>query len=83
MLVAALVPDLSLVISLVGAVSSSMLALILPPIIHMVVFGSRSGFGRFNWILWKDLFVVLFGLVGFVTGTWASINQIVEAMEGR
>ena len=83
MLVAALVPDLSLVISLVGAVSSSMLALIMPPIIHLVVCSSRSGLGPFNWILWKDLFVIAFGLVGFATGTWASINQIIDAMEGR
>ncbi|XP_037087872.1 proton-coupled amino acid transporter 4-like [Pollicipes pollicipes] len=80
LVVAVAVPDLSLAISLVGAVSSSMLALILPPIIHMVVVSTRSGFGPFYWILWKDLALVMFGLLGFITGTWASVNQIVDAL---
>lgn len=80
LLIASLVPDLSLAISLVGAVSSSMLALVLPPIIHLLVIYKRSGFGFCCWILVKDLLMLMVGLVGFVTGTWASIGQIVDQL---
>lgn len=75
-ILAAIIPNLGAVISLVGAVSSSTLALIFPPIIEMVTF--YPNYGKNNWILWKDLFVLVFGVLGFVFGTYASVNQILN-----
>lgn len=73
---AAIIPNLGAVISLVGAVSSSTLALIFPPIIDIVTF--YPNYGKNNWKLWKDLFVLIFGVLGFVFGTYASVNQILN-----
>ncbi|XP_063702405.1 proton-coupled amino acid transporter-like protein CG1139 isoform X2 [Culicoides brevitarsis] len=75
-LLAAIIPNLGAVISLVGAVSSSTLALIFPPIIEMVTF--YPNYGRRNWILYKDLLLLVFGVAGFVFGTYASVNQILN-----
>ncbi|CAM6031414.1 unnamed protein product, partial [Sphagnum compactum] len=73
---AAIIPNLSAVISLVGAVSSSTLALIFPPIIEIVTF--YPDFGKHNWVLWKDLLVLIFGVFGFVFGTYVSLIQILD-----
>lgn len=62
--------------NILGALSSSTLALIFPPIIEMVTF--YPNYGKNNWMLWKDLFVLIFGVLGFVFGTYASVNQILN-----
>lgn len=76
-ILAAIIPNLGPIISLVGAVSSSTLALIAPPIIEIVTFWS-IGFGKYKWMLWKDIFILMFGLCGFFFGTYASLAQILN-----
>ncbi|XP_060519999.1 proton-coupled amino acid transporter-like protein CG1139 isoform X2 [Cylas formicarius] len=78
--VAIVVPDLGGFISLVGAVCLSMLGLIFPAIIDLVTFYEDPGLGSFNWRLYKNLALVLFGLVGFLTGTYVSIIEIIESL---
>jgi proton-coupled amino acid transporter len=72
-----MIPNLGAVISLVGAVSSSTLALIFPPIIEIITYWHK-GFGTHNWILWKDIFIMIFGLLGFVFGSYVSILNIIQ-----
>ncbi|KAI8422211.1 hypothetical protein MSG28_006110 [Choristoneura fumiferana] len=74
---AALIPNLSGIISLVGAVSSSALALILPPVIEIMTFWPDQ-LGKRDWKLWKDVLIILFGLTGFFFGTYASIENIIN-----
>lgn len=74
---AAIVPNLGPIISLVGAVSSSTLALIFPPLIEIITFWPNK-LGRNNWILWKDIGIMIFGIAGFVFGTYASVMEILD-----
>ncbi|CAG9785661.1 unnamed protein product [Diatraea saccharalis] len=74
---AALIPNLSGIISLVGAFSSSALALIFPPIIEIVTFWPDH-LGAHGWKLWKDVFIIVFGITGFVFGTYASLEAILK-----
>jgi len=81
-LLAVLIPDLGLFISFVGAVSSSTLAIIFPPILNMLV-NYDIGYGKFHWSLWKDLGVMLFGIVGFLSGTYVSLEQIIYGKQNQ
>lgn len=76
---AAAIPNLGAVISLVGAVSSSTLALIFPPVIEIITLWN-DGLGRRNWILWKDILIIIFGVCGFGFGTYASIMNILHPL---
>ncbi|XP_005741286.1 proton-coupled amino acid transporter 1 [Pundamilia nyererei] len=71
---AILIPELDLVISLVGSVSSSFLALIFPPLLQLIVF---YGEGLSLPVKVKNLVISLVGLIGFVTGTYIAIVEIV------
>ncbi|KAM3612608.1 uncharacterized protein V6R79_011071 [Siganus canaliculatus] len=71
---AILVPELDLVISLVGSVSSSFLALIFPPILEILTF-HREGISPLVTV--KNVVISLIGLVGFLTGTYIAIEQII------
>ncbi|XP_061832502.1 proton-coupled amino acid transporter 1 isoform X2 [Nerophis lumbriciformis] len=71
---AILVPELDLVISLVGSVSSSFLALIFPPILQIL---TLHGEGPSPAATAKNLVISLLGLVGFMTGTYVAVEQIV------
>lgn len=77
-ILAILIPNLGGFISLVGAVCLSMLGLIFPSVIELVTFYEDPGLGRFNWRLWKNMFLICFGLLGFVTGTYVSIQEIIQ-----
>lgn len=74
---AAIIPNLGSFISLVGAVSTATLALVFPPLLEMVTFWPSRQYGRWNWILWKDVAVCAFGLLGFVIGTSTSVVEII------
>ncbi|XP_055303048.1 proton-coupled amino acid transporter-like protein CG1139 isoform X2 [Sitodiplosis mosellana] len=76
-ILAALVPNLGPIISLVGALSSSTLALIFPPLIEIVTFGPER-MGRYYWRLWKDLAIMIFGILGFFFGSYASIMALLN-----
>lgn len=80
--IAAAVPKLDLFISLVGAFSSSFLALIFPPVLETMVFWDEEK-GESRRKVWtrlaKNIFIFIFGVVGFLTGTYCSITQIVAA----
>lgn len=74
---AAAVPDLGLFISLVGALSSSTLALIFPPIINILTNWS-GGYGPYRYALFKDMVLVFIGAIGMIAGTYVSIEQILN-----
>lgn len=72
---AILIPQLNLFISLVGAFSGSYLALILPPVLEIITFWDE---GISKVVIAKDIVIAAIGFVGFVTGTYTSILQIVS-----
>lgn len=76
---AAAIPRLDLFISLVGAVSSSALALMVPPILDLVTFWDTVS----KWRIVKNVSVVLIGFAGFTTGTYVSVKNIVEYFQGE
>ncbi|XP_037938074.1 proton-coupled amino acid transporter-like protein pathetic isoform X3 [Teleopsis dalmanni] len=71
-------PNLGPFISLIGAVCLSTLGLMVPAIIELAVYYESPGFGCLDWIMWKDIFLIIFGFVGFLTGTYVSILEFIE-----
>lgn len=78
--VAIAVPNLGPLISLVGAVCLSTMGLMFPSVIELVTFwDDENGLGKWNWKLWKNIAIICFGILGFVTGTYCSILEIQAA----
>jgi len=78
------IPHLSLFISMMGAVASTFLALIFPPLCHMAVTSAGdggNGYGLFNWRLVMNCVTLVLGALGFVTGTYASVYEIFGAFQ--
>ncbi|XP_054710008.1 proton-coupled amino acid transporter-like protein CG1139 isoform X2 [Uloborus diversus] len=79
---AAVIPMLHLFIALVGAMASSSLALIFPPIIEMVmVWESGIGRGKLRLIKIKNVFLIVFGLTGSIIGTTMAIREIIRCLK--
>uniref|UniRef100_UPI00398F55BF proton-coupled amino acid transporter 1 n=1 Tax=Pristiophorus japonicus TaxID=55135 RepID=UPI00398F55BF len=72
---AILIPRLAIVITLVGSVSSSTLALIIPPLLEITTY---YGDGMSRWIIAKNIVISVVGFVGFVAGTYVSIEELVS-----
>lgn len=74
------IPQLGLFISLVGAISSTALALVFPPLIELVMTSQKIG-GLPTWVICKNVLIITLGLFIFVTGTYESIASIVKAFK--
>lgn len=75
--VAQVVPNLSLLLSLVGSVCSTVLALTLPPLIEMIVVKSEEE--KLDWLLIiKNSIILLIALIGFITGAYESLYKTIE-----
>lgn len=76
--VAELVPNLSLLLSLIGAVCSTVLALVLPPLLEFIILSCEDdGVGWFVFL--KNTIILVISLVGFVTGGYESLSSIIQA----
>lgn len=76
--VAELVPNLSLLLSLIGSVCSTVLALVLPPLLEFMVMSCEDG-GVSWFVLLKNSIILIISLIGFLTGGYESLSSIVEA----
>nr|CAD7440161.1 unnamed protein product [Timema bartmani] len=76
-LLATAVPNLGPIISLVGSVVYSIIGLLCPAVIETATCW-ESGLGRWNWLLWKNLLIIMFSLVALVTGTYISVGDIIK-----
>ncbi|XP_023568933.1 proton-coupled amino acid transporter 2 isoform X4 [Octodon degus] len=72
-ILAVLIPRLDLVLSLVGSVSSSALALIIPPLLEVTTYSSE---GLSPLMLTKDVLISILGFVGFVAGTYQALDEL-------
>uniref|UniRef100_A0A6P4FK07 Proton-coupled amino acid transporter 1 isoform X1 n=1 Tax=Drosophila rhopaloa TaxID=1041015 RepID=A0A6P4FK07_DRORH len=71
------VPTIAPFMGLIGAFCFSILGLIFPVVIELIVHW-ETGFGKYNWILWKNIVITLCGIGALIFGSLAAINQIVE-----
>lgn len=81
--IALAVPDLGDLISLIGAVASSALALIFPALLEIVTFWHDRRERKFlwfmPWVVWvvKDCLILALGIFGLILGSYASISNII------
>ncbi|XP_031527051.1 proton-coupled amino acid transporter 3 isoform X3 [Vicugna pacos] len=72
---AILIPRLDLVISLVGSVSSSALALIIPPLLELITFYPED---MSCVTIAKDIMISILGLLGCVFGTYQALYELIQ-----
>eukprot|EP00794_Sanderia_malayensis_P006943 gene6943-7723_t len=73
-------PQLDNFISLIGAISSSALAIIFPPLLHMMTF---KGHGLTCFGVVKDICIILIGVLGFFVGSYTSIIAVIKGFEAE
>ncbi|KAL1117199.1 hypothetical protein AAG570_004526 [Ranatra chinensis] len=71
------VPTIGPFLALIGALCFSFLGLVIPIFIEVVTFW-EVGFGKFYWKIWKNIFVIIFGLIAMVTGSYTSVLDIIS-----
>lgn len=76
-LLAVAVPTISPFIGLIGAFCFSILGLIIPVMIEMVTYW-EEGFGKFYWVIWKNVIVLGFGVIALIFGSKTSIEEIIK-----
>lgn len=71
------VPTIGPFIALIGALCFSLLGLIIPLFIEIVTYWD-VGFGPCNWVIIKNIFLFIFGVLALVFGSYTSIVDIVN-----
>uniref|UniRef100_A0A1B6BZR9 Amino acid transporter transmembrane domain-containing protein n=1 Tax=Clastoptera arizonana TaxID=38151 RepID=A0A1B6BZR9_9HEMI len=74
--IAVLVPNLSPVLSLVGAFGFSGLGILFPSVVETIVFW-ECGYKPFQFGFLKNIFLLLIWIVATITGTYSSIEEII------
>jgi proton-coupled amino acid transporter len=76
--VAVLIPELDLLLSLIGSVCSTILALVLPPLMEFIIISCESSEERSSFVLVKNFIILLISLLGFFTGGFEALTAIVQ-----
>ena len=78
---AATIPQLGNMIALIGAFSSSAVALIFPPLIHLVTLAPGGGLSR--GVVFKNVLIMVLGFIGFIVGTVITLMNIVDGFKKK
>ncbi|KAH8260452.1 hypothetical protein KR038_000349, partial [Drosophila bunnanda] len=74
-----LAPNLGPLLSLVGALTISLLNLIFPALIEICLYyPPEYNYGKLKWKLWKDIILIVVGTIILVEGTFFAIMDIVK-----
>ena len=73
---AIVVPKLDLFISLIGAVGSCTLAIVVPALLDLLLFWPMEGYSKI--VLIKNSCIIIFGTYVFIAGTYISLRDIFE-----
>lgn len=76
-LLAVAVPTIGPFIGLIGAFCFSILGLLIPILIEVVTYWEQ-GFGKYNWMIWKNVLVCFFGIIALVFGSKSAIQDIIK-----
>ncbi|XP_053600139.1 proton-coupled amino acid transporter-like protein pathetic isoform X3 [Plodia interpunctella] len=79
--IAVALPFLEQIINIVGSLFYSLLGLIIPAIIHTVF--HFQNLGRFYWILWKNILIVLFGTACLISGCTVTVFDIIDKLNSK
>jgi len=77
--VAVLIPELDLLLSLIGAVCSTVLALVLPPLMEFIIVSCESNQHRW-FVVVKNLIILFISLLGFLSGGYESLTAILAKL---
>lgn len=78
-LLAVSIPRLELFISLFGALCLSVLGIAFPALIEICVLWPERDFGPLNYVLWKDIALIVIGVLALILGTYISVQDIVRS----
>ncbi|XP_038055469.1 proton-coupled amino acid transporter 1-like isoform X2 [Patiria miniata] len=82
MVLAMVVPHLALFIAFIGAFSSSALAIIFPPLLQEFAFYDKGyADARKRLRVVYNVFIIIFGIVGFAFGTYVALKEIIASLE--
>lgn len=70
-------PDISIFLPLVGALCLTNLSFVFPGLIDYCI-NYREGNGNNSYVLFRDGFLIIFGILGFISGTWVSTKLFKE-----
>lgn len=80
--IAAAFPNLELVISFAGAIFFSTLGLFIPAAIDTVYRWDKS-LGKFNYVAWKNITIMIISIIALVSGAYVSIKGMIEDFGGE
>ncbi|XP_045780992.1 proton-coupled amino acid transporter-like protein pathetic [Maniola jurtina] len=70
-------PNIGNLMGLLGAFCLSNMGFIFPAVIELLVIWESPGLGRGRWRLWKNLLVILAGVLLFVAGTYSNVKGLI------
>lgn len=80
--VAEIVPNLSLLLSLIGSVCCVVLAFVLPVLAEFVIMNTKEP--KIRFLIWvKNIIILAIALVGFIFGGALSLKQIFEEFSSK
>lgn len=76
-LLAIAVPTIGPFVNLLGAFCFSILGLLAPVFIEIITYWDE-GFGKYNWVIFKNVLVCAFGIFALIFGSKDAIHEIIK-----
>ncbi|OWR54221.1 putative proton-coupled amino acid transporter [Danaus plexippus plexippus] len=73
-------PNIGNLMGLLGAFCLSNMGFIFPAFIELLVIWESPGLGRLYWRFWKNIFVILIGVLLFVAGTYSNVKGLINSL---